>query len=72
MSTTDTRPARAAPSPWTRPGLRATKVTVRVAARGEPEACPVSPSTPEGMSTASTGVPATVTGARYSPRKPVP
>ena len=72
MSATETRPARDAPSPWSRPGLRATKVTVRVAAQGVPDARPVSPSTPDGMSTASTGVPGTSAGARYSPRKPVP
>ncbi len=72
MSATETRPASSTPSPWRRPGLRAAKVTVRSARSGEPDASPVSPSTPDGMSTASTGVPAGNVGARYSPRNPVP
>ena len=72
MSATETRPASSTPSPWSRPGLRAAKVTVRSAGSGVPAASPVSPSTPDGMSTASTGVPAAKDGARYSPRNPVP
>ena len=72
MSATDTWPANLAPAPWSSPGLRATKVTVRVAALGLPDASPVSPFTPEGMSTASTGVPAATAGDRYSPWNPVP
>ncbi len=63
MSSTRTSPASTAPSPWTRPRLRAAKVAVRVAGRGRPPARPVSPSTPEGMSTASTGVPGATCGA---------
>ncbi len=72
MSATETVPASCAPSPWSSPGFRATKVTVRTAADGDPDASPVSPATPEGMSTASTGVPAGTGGNRNSPRKPVP
>ena len=72
MSTTVTGPANAGPSAWTRPGFRAAKVTVAVAGNGAPEATPESPSMPDGMSTASTGVPDATVGDRYSPRKPVP
>ena len=49
------RPA-SGPSPSSRPGLSAANVTVRVGrAAACPRASPVSPSTPDGMSTASTG-----------------
>ncbi len=64
MSATSTRPASNNPSPWTRPVLRAAKVTVRSARRGSPSASPLSPSTPDGMSTASTGTPGGTDGAR--------
>ena len=62
MSATTTSPASRRPSPWSRPGFSAAKVTVRSAAIGCPEAAPVSPSTPEGMSTASTSAPAGTAG----------
>ncbi len=72
MSATTTSPASRGPSPWRRPGLRAANVTVRSAGIGRPEARPLSPSTPDGMSTASTRAPAGTSGAAYVPRKPVP
>jgi hypothetical protein len=71
MSATVTSPANARPGWNSSPGLSAANVTVRVARTGRPAAWPVSPSTPLGMSTASTGAPAG-SGATYSPRKPVP
>ena len=42
------------------------------AAPGPSLAAPVSPSTPDGMSTASTGVPAGDGGGSNAPRNPVP
>ena len=58
MSTTRTRPACERPGSNTSPGLRAAKVTVldrRCTA--VPCTAPVRPSTPDGMSTATTGPP---------------
>ena len=49
----------------------AAKVTVRSAARERPRRSPVSPSTPLGRSTASTGAAPTF-GASHVPLKPVP
>ncbi len=57
MSATSRSPVRVAPDPNRRPGLRAAKVTVRSAEPTPGPAWPVRPSTPLGMSTASTGVP---------------
>lgn len=56
MSATRTSPASEAPSASNSPGFQAANVTVTSATRGWPAATPVSPSTPEGMSTARTGV----------------
>ena len=50
-------PASDRPGSSTRPGLSAAKVTVRLAGSARPCAAPVRPSTPLGMSTASTGAP---------------
>ncbi len=71
MSASTTSPASARPGWNTSPGLSAANVTVRTASTAPPGAAPVSPSTPLGMSTASTGAPAG-SGGRYSPWKPVP
>ena len=57
MSATWTRPLCAGPSPCSRPGLVAAKVTVASARTADPAARPVSASTPEGMSMARTRVP---------------
>ena len=61
---------RAGPSARSSPGLSAAKVTVRRAAGARPPTSPVRPSTPEGMSTASTGVPRV--GRRGVVRAPEP
>ena len=61
MSTTCTRPHRAAASTWT--GLRAPNVTVAAAVTAAPSTAPVSVSTPLGRSTASIGTPARSTAA---------
>ena len=63
MSATSTVPLRRGPSPWSRPGFRAAKVTVRSARTACPGASPLSASTPEGMSMASTAAPAGALGA---------
>ena len=47
-------------------------MSVPVARTGSPDAAPLSPDKPEGMSTESTGVPSGTGGAWYSPRNPVP
>jgi hypothetical protein len=65
MSVTSTRPQWEGPSPCSSPGFNAANVTVRVARTAAPEACPVSASTPDAMSMARTGVPASVVGASY-------
>ncbi len=65
MSTTSTSPDRDGPSPNSRPGLSAWKVTVRSAASTAPACPPVDASRPLGMSTASTGPPA---DRRWRPR----
>ena len=63
MSATSTTPLSRGPSPWSSPGFRAAKVTVRSARTAVPGASPVSASTPEGMSMASTAAPAGTCGA---------
>ena len=55
MSTTSISPASSRPAPSSKPGFNAANVTVRSAASTRVRASPVSPSTPLGMSTASTG-----------------
>src|SRR5829696_5416188 len=79
MSATTISPASARPGSNTRPGLRAANVTVRVARTTGPHTVPVRPSTPDGMSTASTSPPkwpscSTAHAASPSsvPRNPVP
>ncbi len=72
MSATSTEPLHAAPRPCSSPGFSAAKVTVRSARTASPGAAPLSASTPEGMSMASTGAPAGTSGASYEPRNPVP
>lgn len=58
-----TSPASSRPAPMSRPGFKAAIVTV-VVARTEPSlAMPVSQSSPDGMSMATTGVPAGTSGA---------
>ena len=57
MSATSTAPHNRAPSPCSSPGLSAAKVTVRSARTASPGVAPESASTPEGRSTARTGVP---------------
>ena len=71
MSATSTSPVRPRPEPSNSPGLSAANVTVRSAARVRPRRSPVSPSTPLGRSTASTGA-APTCGASHVPLKPVP
>ena len=79
MSTTTTSPACSLPGWKTMPSLRAAMVTVVVARMAGPSTLPVSPSTPEGMSTATTGRPDRLTasttwaaGPARAPRNPVP
>ena len=72
MSATSTVPLSGAPAPCSKPGFNAAKVTVRSAHTASPGAAPVSASTPDGMSMASTAAPAGTAGASYEPRKPVP
>ncbi len=55
MSTTRTVPARSAPGSSITPTLAAPNVTVRSAQTASPSTAPVAPSTPDGMSTATTG-----------------
>ena len=69
MPTTSTSPARSGPSPTRRPGLYAAKVTVASAVMHDPS--PVSPDSPEGMSTASTRAGAG-SGGVYGRLSPVP
>ena len=57
MSATSTAPQWARPGISRWPGFRATKVTVRVALTAMPRTAPVSPSIPEGRSTARIGRP---------------
>ncbi len=77
MSATSHVAGQGLPGPNSSPGLSAANVTVRVAASTAPGAAPVSPSTPLGMSTASTPACADV-GRRPRPAalvagaKPVP
>ena len=54
MSATSTNPLHTAPSLCSSPGLSAANVTVRSACTASPGASPLSASTPEGMSMAST------------------
>ena len=63
MSATSTVPLSLAPSACNRPGFSAAKVTVRSARTASPGAPPVSASTPEGMSIASTAAPGGTAGA---------
>ncbi len=63
MSATCTRPLRAGPSPWSRPGLSAAKVTVASARTARADAAPESASVPDGRSTANTVAPAGGRGA---------
>ena len=63
MSTTETVPARSAPSPSSSPGFSAAKVTVAFACTAPGPHEPLSASTPDGMSTASTGTAAGAMGA---------
>jgi hypothetical protein len=79
MSTTSTRPAFSAPGRSTIPSLAAPKVTVTSALTATPSTAPVSPFTPEGISTATTGPPQSFSPAMArspspsaEPRKPVP
>ena len=55
MSTTRSAPARSAPGMSTAPTFAAPNVTVRSLLTASPSTAPVLPSTPEGMSTATTG-----------------
>jgi hypothetical protein len=57
MSATSSTPACIAPGYSTSPTLGAPKVTVTSAATAGPRTAPLSPSTPDGMSTATTGGP---------------
>src|SRR5947209_13187103 len=54
MSTGSTSPAWTAPGPTTSPGLRQPNVTVTSAGTASPGTAPVSASTPDGTSTATT------------------
>ena len=63
MSATSVVPLSCGPSPCSRPGFKAANVTVRSARTAVPGAAPVSASTPEGMSMASTAAPAGTCGA---------
>ena len=79
MSATSTSPAYSLPGWKTMPSLRAAMVTVIVARMAGPSTRPVSPLTPEGMSTATTGRPDWLTaitawagGPARAPRNPVP
>ena len=63
MSATSTRPLHTAPSPCNSPGFNAANVTVRSACTAAPGAAPLSASTPDGMSMASTRAPSGTTGA---------
>ena len=70
MSTTCTRPARAAPPGVSRPSLKCEKVTVTRASTATPSARPLSASRPEGRSTANRGAAAPFTARTTSARKP--
>ena len=79
MSTTRRMPACSAPGISTVPSFGAPKETVSSARTASPSTTPVAPFTPEGMSTATTGTPASfrlaIADAHSSsgiPRKPVP
>ena len=79
MSTTRTVPERSAPGSSTEPTFAAPNATVRSAQTAEPSTAPVRPSTPEGMSAATTGARAALSASiassqtpSGSPRKPVP
>ena len=63
ISATTTGPHNCRPGMSRCPGLRRKKVTVRVACTARPFTSPVSPSRPEGTSTASTGLAAALTAA---------
>ena len=70
-STMSMTPHTDGPSPSTIPCFSAAKVTVRSATSTPPLTVPVRPSSPLGMSTASTGTSMT-TGGDQVPRKPIP
>ena len=79
MSTTWMTPAHARPGWNNNPGFAAPNVTVAVARTAAPSTAPDSPSTPEGMSTATTGRPEALSASMASgaspsgtPRNPVP
>ncbi len=72
MSTTDTRPASRGPVALEQAGLEGHEGDRADGGHGDPAGVTGVPATPEGMSTASTGVPGRRPGARYSPWKPVP
>ena len=79
MSTTRTMPACSAPGIRTAPSFTAPNVTVSRARTASPSTTPVVPFTPEGMSTATIGTPASlrlaIAAAQSSsgmPRNPVP
>ena len=63
MSATSTAPLHTAPSPCSSPGFSAANVTVRSARTAAPGASPLSASTPDGMSMASTAAPTGTPGA---------
>ena len=79
MSATTTCPAWKRPGATTSPSFGPWKVTVRSASTAAPATSPVEASTPEGRSTATTGVPLALirsivaaASGRGAPRKPVP
>jgi hypothetical protein len=79
IGSTSITPADVAPGSNTSPGLGAPNVTVRSACAAAPATAPVAPSTPEGMSTATTGTEEAFSAAIASacmpsgtPRNPVP
>ena len=77
MSSMTSRPVQARPGSSMCPCLARWNVTVTLARTASPSTCPVAPSTPEGMSTDTTGSPlalmqrtassATPSGARLRP-----
>ena len=79
IRSTSTTPACVAPGSRTSPGFGAPNVTVRSARTAGPSTAPVSPLTPEGMSTATSGTGDAASAPIASayepagaPRKPVP
>src|SRR5215211_6975877 len=79
MSATTTSPERKRPGPTTRPTLSPCIVTVTSATTASPGTSPVEASTPDGMSTATTGAGASLirrirsaASARGAPENPVP